>query len=237
MAGTFSCTEGGIVAMVQTIINESGNGVFWPVQQVFDAINDAQMEKESIAYYPIVTTSMTFSPGGTITPWPNTVLMWPHYLEYLGDQYWIVTHAELERYDRNWRNATPAFPAFFVLWDERNLRPYPDPDQTYVFNIWGPGWGTEITSATTDFTATNALLKLSVAFKAAAILFNYSRPDLAQQYLKQSDEFEQDFRRQWRRQQGDLIKRLRPYNAYTHAQAGNVRIGKRIGGQPQNPYL
>lgn len=222
--------------MVQTIINESGNGVFWPVQQVFDAINEAQFEKESLAYYPVTFTSMTFTQGADLVPWPNTVLERPHYLEIGGRQYWIITHAELERYDRNWKNTTQNQPRFFVLWDEQHIRPYPPPDTTYVFNIWGPAWGTEITSATTDFTATNALLKLAVAFRAAAILFQYSRPDLAAQYVTQSDYYEQKFRIQWRRQQGDNIKRLRPYTAYTHAQGGNTRIGNRIDGNPQNPY-
>ncbi len=226
-----------IITTVQTIINETGPGVFWPIQEVYDAINDAQLEKESIGYYPIGSATITFTASTSLIPWPNTILMWPHYLEYLGDQYFIITHAELERYDRNWRNTTLAQPMFFVLWDESTLLPYPVPDQNYVFNIWGPAWGTEITSTSTDFVATNALLKQCIAFKAAAILFQCSRPDLAEQYIKESDEYEAKFRIQWRRQQGDNIKRLLPYTAYTHAQAGNIRIGKRLNGNPQNPYL
>lgn len=236
MPGTFSCTEGGVVATVQNIMNESGAGVFWPVQQVFDAINDAQLEKEALAYYPIVQSTVSFTQGADLVPWPNTVLQYPQYLEFGGRPYWIITQAELERYDRNWRNETQNQPSFFVLWDEQHIRPYPLADQTYVFNIWGPGWGTEITSATTDFTATNALFKLAIAFKAAAILFQYSRSDLAAAYVKESDYYYARFRIQWRRQQGDNIKRLRPGTAFTHAQAGNIRIGKRIDGNPQNPY-
>jgi len=233
---TFSCSEGGIVDTVQTMLNESGPGIFWPVQDVFDAINDAQMEKESIAYYPIVTASITFTQGADLVPLLTNTMMWPHYLEFNGRQYWIIKQADLERYDRNWRSATQDQPRFFVLWDESHLRPYPLADQTYVFNIWGPGWGTEITSATTDFTATNALLKLSIAMKAASRLFQYTRPDLAEAFMKESEEYEQKFRIQWRRQQGDNIKRLRPGTAYTAAQGGSIRIGKRIDGNPSNPY-
>lgn len=236
-AGTSTsvCPGPSIVSMVQTMLNESGAGVFWPVQQVYDAINEAQLEFEPIANLPIVQSTITFNPGEDLVPWPNTVLVWPQYLEFSGRKYWCVTHAELERYDRNWRSTTLAQPRFFVLWSETLLRPYPLADQTYVFNIWGPGWPQEINSTNTDFTAPN-LMKLAIAFRACATLFQYTRPDLAEASLAEAEEYEARYRIQMRRQQSHNIKRLRPYNAMTHAQGGNVRIGKRLDGNNSNPY-
>src|SRR5882724_1682618 len=110
-----------IVTLVQTELNESGSGVFWPIQQVYDLINEVQVETFPLQYLPITHTTMTFTAGQDITLWPNTVIMWPHYLESNGRQYWIIKHAELERYDRNWRNTSPSAPTSFVLWDESHI--------------------------------------------------------------------------------------------------------------------
>lgn len=230
-----------IVTLVQTEINEAGAGVpsagvFWPVQQVYDAINDAQLEFDSIAYLPIVTTSMTFTASQDLHTWPNTVMMWPHYLEIGGRKYWIIKAGDLERYDRNWRNNSPSLPSFFVMWDEQHIRPYPIADQNYVFNIWGPGWPTEIVSTNTDVSVP-PLLKTALALRASARLFQQSRPDLAAADLKEAEEYEMRYRMQWRKQQSHNIKRLRPGNPVTAAQGGSIRIGKRLGGNPSNPYF
>jgi hypothetical protein len=228
-----------IVSIVQTELNETGAGIFWPVQQVYDAINDAQLEQESIAYLPMVTTTLTITASADLMAWPNTVMMWPHYIEYNGRKLWVIKHADLERYDRNWRSTTPDQPRFFVLWDETRLRPYPLADVNYVMNVWGPGWGTEIgisgTTTTTDFVVP-ALLKHAIGMRASARLFASNRPDLSQVHFKEAEEYEARYRMQWRRQQGDNIKRLRPGTAFTHSQGGNIRIAKRISGNPNNPY-
>ena len=236
-SGTSTIVCGGpdIVSMVQTMLNESGPGIFWPVQQVYDAINEAQLEFDPIANFPIIQSTMTFSAGQDLVAWPNTTLVWPKYLEFSGRKYWTVSHAELERYDRNWRTTTFGQPKFFVLWSESLLRPYPLADQTYVFNIWGPGWPTEINSTNTDFAAPN-LLKLAIAFRAASILFQYTRPDLSEANLAEAEEYEARYRIQMRKQQSHNIKRLRPGNSMTMAQGGNVRVGKRIDGNNTNPY-
>lgn len=229
-----------IVTMVQTELNEAGAGVpsagvFWPVQQVYDAINDAQLEMESIAYLPIGSTTMTFTASTDLHAWPNTVLMWPHYLEFNGRKYWVVKHADLERWDRNWRNATTDQPRFFVLWDEQHLRPYPVADQNYVFNIWGPAWASEIVSTNTDILVP-PLLKTALALRASARLFQQSRPDLAKADIAEAEEYEMRYRMQWRKQQSHNIKRLRPSGLMQSAQGGNIRIAKRIDANPQNPY-
>ena len=224
-----------IISIVQTELDETGSGIFWPIQTVYDAINDAQMEMESIAYFPIATTTLTFTQGQDLVAWPNGTLMWPHYLENSGREYWIITHADLERYDRNWRSTTQAQPKFFVRWDESHLRPYPLADQTYVYNIWGPGWGTEVSATNTDITVP-ALLKHSIAMRACQRLFQYTRPELAQAHLAEAEEYEAKYRMQMRNQQSHNIGRLRPGTALTNAQGGNIRIGKRIDGNPSNPY-
>lgn len=226
-----------IVSLVQQEINETGAGVFWPVQQVYDAINETLLEFDTIAYFPIGTGTMTFTQGADLVSWPNTAIAWPHYLEFFGRQYWIIKHADLERYDRNWRNTTQDQPRFFVLWDETHIRPYPWPDQTYVFTVWGPAWPAEITSTNTDLASTTPpLLKQAILHRSAARLFAASRPDLAAAEMKEAESYEQEYRIQWRRQNGDNIKRLRPGNAYTAAQGGSIRIGKRIDANPSNPY-
>jgi hypothetical protein len=228
--------------MVQTELNESGAGVpsagtFWPVQQVYDAVNDAQMEFDSIAYLPMGSATLSFTQGGDLVAWPNTTLMWPQWLEFSGRKYWVIKHADLERYDRNWRSASQDQPRFFVMWDERHIRPYPLADQTYVFTVWGPVWPTEIVSTNTDVSVP-PLLKTALALRASARLFQQSRPDLAAADLKEAEYYEALYRIQWRKQQSHNIRRLLPVtqNGFTMAQGGNIRIGKRIDGNPSNPY-
>jgi hypothetical protein len=77
---------------------------------------------------------------------------------------------------------------------------------------------------------------MAIAMRAAARLFDYSRPDLAQAHDTEADEYEAKYRTQWRNNQSDNIRRLLPGTAFTHSQAGNIRIAKRIDGNPQNPY-
>src|SRR5579859_7323631 len=105
-----------ITSSVQQELNETGAGIFWPVQQVYDAINETLLEFDTIAYFPMGSATMTFGTGSDLVAWPNTSLAWPHYLEFFGRQYWIIKQADLERYDRNWKNTTQDQPRFFVLW-------------------------------------------------------------------------------------------------------------------------
>jgi len=226
-----------ITSSVQQELNETGAGIFWPVQQVYDAINETLLEFDTIAYFPTGSATMTFGTGSDLVAWPNTSVAWPHYLEFFGRQYWIIKQADLERYDRNWKNTTQDQPKFFVLWDEQHIRPYPLADKDYVFSIWGPAWPAEISSTNTDIASTTPpLLKQAIIHRSAARLFAASRPDLSAAEMKEADYYEQLYRIQWRKQQGDNIKRLRPGNAYTAAQGGMIRIGKRIDANPSNPY-
>jgi hypothetical protein len=234
-AGT-ACVFIGLLALVQETIDESGAGVFWPVQTVCDAINDAILEVLPIAFFPQTNTTITFIQGDDIVAWPNTTITWPQYLEYAGQTYFPTSHAQLERYDRWWRNAGQSQPRFFVLWDEAHLRIWPSPDKTYVFNIWGPAWPTEITTSVNDITTLPDLLRQALAFRACTRLFQYTRPDLAEAFMKEAEEHEALWRKTWRRFQSHNIKRLRPGTGFTAAQSGSVRIGRRMDGNSINPY-
>lgn len=231
-----SCVDLGLLTDVQTIIDETGAAVFWPLQTVCDAINDAVLEMMPIAFMPTTSTTLTLNLNDDIVAWPSNIIAWPQYLEYAGQTYFPTSHAQLERYDRNWRNAFRSQPRFFVLWGESHLRVWPQPDQTYNFTIWGPAWPTEITPLVTDIPTLPDSLRQALAFRAAARLFQYTRSDLADAYMKEAEEYEALWRKTWRRFQSHNIKRLRPGTGFTAAQSGSIRIGKRMDGNSLNPY-
>jgi len=242
-----------IVTMVQTELAESGSGVFWPVQQVYDYINEVIIDMFPLALYPVGSATITFTQASDLVPLATTSLMWPRWIEDGTRQYWIIKHADLERYDRNWRNTTQERPTFFVLWDESHLRPYPPVDgsgpvgipPSYVYTMYGPTWAGEISSTNTDVDpSVPPLLRMAIVMRAAARLFDYSRPDLAQAHDAEADEYEARYRTQWRNQQSDNIKRLLPsagwgagaQSGFTLGQAGSIRVAKRIDGNSSNPY-
>lgn len=226
----------GLVDLVQTTINESGAGVFWPVQTVYDAINDAVLEMVPISFFPTTSTTLVVTTNNDIVALPTTVIVWPQYFEYGGQTYFPTSQAQLERYDRNWRNASQSQPRFFVLFGESSVRVFPRPDKSYTFNVWGPAWPTEITSTSTDITTLPDILRQALAYRACSRLFQYSRPDLGEAYMKEAEEAEMLWRKTFRRFQSHNIKRLRPGTGFTAAQSGSIRIGRRMDGNSINPY-
>lgn len=231
--------------------------IFFPAQQIYDATNEViddfwpMLARQAT---PVQLTSSTFTcsqvavagtAGNDIFTFDNTVIMVPSYIvlnsstgigagRVTTDQkYWITDRTKLEQYNNNWKQNTPALPRWFVLWDAFHIRCFPSPDQTYLFTLYGVPWGTELSTGTEDITA-DPILKLAVAYKAAANILETTRPDTADAYVRESGELLNRYRLRLRNSNTNNIRRMKPgvgastTDVTIAANKGVIKIGRRL---------
>jgi hypothetical protein len=189
----------------------------------------------------MVPKYLVLAPGVTVTQtwdlvtqtWVVTTQSWDSMTAAGGtgiaQRYWISSQAELEQYSREWRTATRARPSWFILWGLNKLRVWPSPDQNYVFYLYGVPWPTEIGTGTEDLTTTDRMLKLAIAYRAAAELFAATRPDLSEAWRKEADECILRYKKRYRNYQPHNIRRLRPANPTQIGMKGHIKTGSRLG--------
>lgn len=224
--------------------------IFWPSQQLYDATNEVMMDFwPQLARQPVpvqlTNTNFIVTSGTDIFAYNDAAIMVPSFivlntttssgasLQTIDQKYWISDVTKLEQYNNNWRNYVPAQPRWFVVFDAFHIRCFPSPDQTYTFTLFGVPWPTELATGTEDITA-DAMLKLSIAYKAAANILEATRPDTADSYVKESDELLLRYRIRLRDQQTNNIRRLKPAvgskntDTVMSATRGVIKIGRRL---------
>jgi len=112
-------------------------------------------------------------------------------------------------------------PSFFSIWDSYNLRIYPRPDKAYAYTLWGIGLPTEITNTTADVVGPPNYVQ-AVQNYAIALLFEYTRPELADTYIQMAEEQIVKFKKHLRNFQSHNIRRLRPV---AYSEGGNMAQG------------
>lgn len=199
--------------------------IFWPAQQLYDAANEVlddywpqaarQLVPVQLATIPLVVSSGTdiykFDSTGTTIMIPTFLILNTTTAGSTIDQkYWTGDLTKLEQWSRNWRGSTPAQPRVFMMWDGLHMRAFPSPDQTYTFTLYGVPWPTEMSTGTEDIATLDPIFKLAIAYKAAANILEYTRPDVADAYMRESEELLQRFRIRLRNQQTNNLRRLKP---------------------------
>lgn len=231
--------------------------IFFIAQQIYDATNEViddfwpslarqatpvQLTSSTITFTAVATAGTA---GNDIFTFDNTTIMVPSYLvlnsstgtgagQVVTDQkYWITDRSKLEQYNNNWKQFTPALPRWFVLWDAFHIRCFPSPDQNYAFTLYGVPWGTEVGTSTEDITA-DPILKLAIAYKAAANILETTRPDTADAYMRESAELLNRYRIRLRNANTNNMRRMKPgVGASTSditiaANKGVIKIGRRL---------
>ena len=127
---------------------------------------------------------------------------------------------------------------WFFLWDDFHLRVFPSPDQTYTFTLFGLPWPPEINSSNEDIVVNGVQLdrqfKLAMAYRIAAGLLIYTRPDAAAQYTKMAEECFYYYRKRLRQQNSNNLRRLKPLvsgrmdSIVGGATKGVLKIGRRL---------
>lgn len=216
-----------IVAQVQTLLNDSG--VFWPTAQVLNAINEAQLWAYAQTKWQRTSWQLSLATGTDLLTLPSNVLV-PGWIETAvvnngqtqNMRGFPSTQRELERFLRTWRSAGLDAPNYFIIWDASTIRLFPRPDQPYTYTLWGISYPTEILNATTSLAGPPQYV-LAVQNMAAALLFEATRPDLADVYLATAEAQLLDFKKRLRNQQSHNIRRLVPGGRFALQQAGTIR--------------
>lgn len=218
-----------VISEVREILDESG--VFYVDQQVFDLANLAQMELWADLRHDVVVATATVTANQTflnIRSGISANMMIPQRVTDGNVEWFVTTHEELEREDRKWRTLTQGKTKWFVVWDAENLRLVPRPDQTYTYEFWGVRYPpTEIASGTLDITDRKAIKK-ALVFRTAALVVFGTRPDLAELWFRDSQEYLQRARKELRSLLSDRIWRVRPGKGDTWAHMGSRFVGKQL---------
>jgi len=216
---------------VQMQLDESQGPVFWVIEQLYDAINEAQFELyTTLKDWQRVSAVLAVGTGQDLISLPNTSIMIPQFVVYNGIKIFPTTTALLQDWQNNWKNEGLARPNWMVLWDADHLRLFPRSDASYNFNVWGTPWPTQIQDGTHDITGIDPLVKKALVLRAAALLLEETQPALADAKVVEAYEFEHRFARQQRNSQGSNITRLRPGVAWDVAQQGDIIVGRQFLG-------
>lgn len=217
-----------VVTEVQTLLDDSG--VFWLAQHVYDASNEAQLYVWEELRHDITTQTLTVSASTTLVTLPTSIYI-PQRIIRAQFEWFPTTYLELERDSRLWRSVNPSTPVWFVNWDAEHLRPYPLASAEIEFTIEGVSYpGTEITTGTEDISAIRPV-KQAVIWRAAAILSQNTRPQLAASLAAAAEDYLSQAREHYHKDTGrHNIKRLRPGTIWTHAHQGVINSGRWYSG-------
>jgi len=208
-----------VVDDVRILINDTG--VFWPDQAVYDAINEAQIELLAETKWAVSTSTIVLPANTDIFTLPPAIMI-PQHVESAGQRWHPTTQARLEGWSQCWRNEPNAQPQAFVLWDASHMRVFPKPDHPYIFQFAGIPWPTEVSAANPDVDASRLYL-CPLTSRAAALLVEFTRPDLADAFNAQARDDIERYKRILARSQPHNIRRLRPGTVFTKINAGTIR--------------
>lgn len=215
-----------LVGEVRQLLNETAGPVFWTDLKIYDACNEALMWVWGENKWQLTTSTMTFTASADLVALPSTLFI-PQQIFGTDGQYFETTLNLVEEWDRGWKSATPAYPREFIPWDVQTVRAYPKPDQTYTFRVGGVGYPSEIGAGNEDLIADHAAFH-AVVFKAASLLLEYTRPELAEELDGYAQEHIYEHRKQLRNKLHYQFRKLRPATAFGNAQAGAIRPGKQF---------
>lgn len=210
---------------LQLQVDEVAGPIFFPVDQLLDALNSAQLD---LSNWTLSSSTLAISSGADIVSLP-TDLMIPKYITYNNIKIFPTTQALLQDWSNYWRTDAPSRPNWMVLFDWQHIRLYPRSNNTYNFNVYGIPWPVEVTQASPDISA-DVMQKRAVVAVAASKLFEETQPQLADAKYAEGKEWEARYCRQQRNLFGDNIGRMRPGNAWDISQFGNIPNGRRMMG-------
>lgn len=204
---------------IQMLLNDQG--VFWPTVRVTDAINEAQWEIYVRTKWSWTSSTLTLNPGDDIIPIPSNIVI-PRFVEDTQLRYFPSSQRQLENFHRTWRLDGPGAPMYFIVWDAFNLRIYPKPDKVYNYTLWGIGYPSEIVDPTNDSVVGDDSYVKAVNSLTLSLLFEATRPDLADWHRGIAEEQIQAYKRHLRNYQSHNIRRLKFGGRHDLNQSGNI---------------
>jgi hypothetical protein len=220
-----------ILSDVQLQVDESSGPVFWVIDQLYDAINAAQMEVwMNLREWQQISTNIVLSSGNDIIPLPATTIMVPQFIIYNNVKVFPTTLAMLQDWQNNWKSTAPGRTNWYLLWDWQHIRLFPRSDSNYTFTVFGVPWPTEVGDGNVDIVNVDPLVRRAIVMRAAAKLLETTQPEMADAKMMEAEEFEKRYARQQRNTFGDNILRLRPKTTQDLANQGDIRVGRLFMG-------
>jgi hypothetical protein len=223
-----------IVTDIQLVINDIG--VFWPLPQILDAVNESQFAIYAETKWAITSATMLLGSNVDIVSIPQSILI-PRWIEGTNTnfvpavvkRFFPTSMRNLEHFLRTWRGDNLGQPVYFVLWDSTHWRCFPRPDGSgsgpngnYMFTVFGIGLPAEITTSSQSLLGPQTYY-LAVQNYAVSLLLEATRPDLADLYMAQAVEQILNFKKRLRNQQSHNIRTLKPATSQLEiSQAGQV---------------
>lgn len=219
------------VTNVQTLLNDTN--VFWPNQNLFDAINEAQWHVYVETKWAVSSATFSLTTNADVFTIPTTIQV-PRWIEGTNNlisppvvkRFFPSTQRELEAFLRTWRGDNNNQPSVFVIWDAKHMRVFPRPDGkgsgaggSYPFTMFGLGFPTELTDTTSTIAGPSTYVQ-SVENYAASLLFEATRPDLADMYRSLAEEQILAFKKRLRNYQSHNIRQLVPATGRLEVQQG-----------------
>ena len=208
-----------IITTVQLLLNDLG--VFWPIQTILDACNEAQLAVFAQTKWAKVGVSLSLNTYDDLVIIPPSVFI-PEWIEDGKRRYFPTTQRELEHFMRGWRMLDCSTPTNFVLWDASHFRVIPRPDKVYNYTLWGIGMPGEITMASPNIIGPSHYIN-AISHAATGLLLEATRPDLAEAMKIQAAALVLDFKKYLRNQQSHNIRRMRPGKRFDLQQSGVIQ--------------
>lgn len=220
-----------IVVQVQTLLNDSG--VFWPTQTLLDNINEAQWFVYVETKWAITTATFSLNQNADIIRFPSAIQV-PRWLEGTNNliqppvikRFFPTTQRNLEHFMRTWRGNNQGQPIAFSIWDSTHFRVFPRPDAlgsgpggSYPFTLFGLGFPAEIVDTVGDVIGPATYVQ-AVQNYSASLLFEASRPDLADMYRTMAEGQIVAFKKRLRNFQSHNIRQLVPASGRLEIEQG-----------------
>jgi hypothetical protein len=224
-----------------TVLNDSGQNLFWSDNQLLNALNAAQIWVRGEASDDTLGVSVQVVPASKLTNDLQSLvplvqipqeIMVPQLLVGPKGEAYISSLADMERYSKYWRNTPPGEPITFIFQGLRQLRPYPLPDQEYSYDLWGLRWPSKLTATTLDLDVIDHNYYHAVLMNSATRLLLPTQPNAATLLQKEAEEHLNLYRRHLRSRGGTYtsVGRLTPKNTAQPnwtARLGSTRIAWR----------
>ena len=224
-----------------TVLNDSGENLFWADRQLLNALNAAQIWVRGEASDASFSVSVQVTPQNKLTldgqgliplvQIPQEIMV-PQLLVGPKGEVYISSLADMERYSKYWRSCPVGEPITFVYQGLRQLRPYPLPDVEYAYDLLGLQWPTELTANQLNLDVSDHNYNHAVMMNAAFRLLFPTQPNAAQLLQKEAEEHLNLYRRHLRSRGGTFssVGRLTPKNPHQPnwaARMGSPRIAWR----------
>lgn len=212
-----------LVSQVQIIIDEPSGPKFWPLAQLYDAINESSVEVLGSAQQEITTATVTASASATYLALPTTIMIPKFLLSTSGREIPMTNYGAMEQDSPNWGTATGTEIIAFMEFDVNNLRLYPIVTTPKVYYVVGVPYPTEVTTGVDDFTTIGSI-STTVRFLAGSVLMEATRPDLADTFRVEGMGCLVDAMRLWRNQQGQRVWQLQPAGRINARRSGDLGV-------------